>query len=443
MIIIVFTLKQNLNQGKVKTVLFSALLIFSTLAAGAQQRDLAYYTGQAKQNSPLINKAMNDNKIVALDLQQVNRILTNPEINFVSGVTLAPIISHDNNINRFQLASEGATDYTGHDLAITDGGNYQALVSVKQPLLSGSKYKAYENKADVSQKINNNIVNLTVHELEQVVGYQYILCLKARQQAVSSLSLLNQLNDQVQVMKKLVDNAVYKQADLMILQIEVQNYEAEYRAGMADYKTSVYDLNQVCGIHDTTIVELADVNFALTPETTGKSNFLVSYHLDSLNIIADQEISELKYKPQLDLFADVGLNAAYLPYLKRTGISTGFTLTWNIFDGHQRNIQREKSAVDLNTLEFEKQNFMTVNEINRKKILSRINALDQRIAASEKQAGQYDSLYDVYSKELAAGEVSVMDFKNLVRDMAVKKQEIIQLRLEKQLLINSYNYLNY
>jgi hypothetical protein len=443
MIIIVFPLNQNLNQGKVKTVLFSVLLIFSTLAAGARERDLAYYIGQAKQNSPLINKAMNDNKIVNLDLQQINRILTNPEINFVSGVTLAPIISHDNNTNRFQLASEDATDYTGHDLAITDGGQYQALVSVKQPLLSGSKYKAYESKADVSQRINSNIVSLTVHELEQLVGYQYILCLKAKQQAVNSLTLLDQITDQVMVMKKLVDNAVYKQTDLMILQIEAQNYEAEYKANISDYKTCLYDLNQVCGINDTTTVELADINFVLAPGTSGKSNFLVSYHLDSLNILADQAISELKYKPQLDLFADVGLNAAYLPYLKRTGISTGFALTWNIFDGHQRNIQREKSAIDLHTLEFEKQNFMTVNEINRKKILNQINALDQRIAVSEKQAGQYDKLYDVYSKELASGDVSVMDFKNLVKDMAVKKQEIIQFRLEKQLLINSYNYLNY
>jgi outer membrane protein TolC len=427
----------------VKTIIFSVLILFTGLAISAQEQDLTYYIRQAKMNSPLINKALNDNKIVTLDLQQINRILTNPEINFVSGVTLAPIISHDNNTDRFQLASEGATDYTGHDLALTDGGQYQALVSVKQPLLSGLKYKAYENKADVSQRINSNNINLTIHELEQLVGYQYILCLKAKQQAVNSLALLNQITDQVLVMKKLVDNAVYKQTDLMILQIEAQNYEAEYQANISDYKTSLYDLNQVCGINDTTTVELADINFALTPETLGKSNFLVSYHLDSLNILADRTISELKYKPQLDIFADVGLNAAYLPYLKRTGLSTGFTLTWNIFDGHQRNIQREKSAIDLQTLEFEKQNFMTVNEINKRKILDQITALDQRITVSEKQAGQYESLYDAYSKELAIGEVSVMDFKNLVKDMAVKKQEILQLKLEKQLLINSFNYLNY
>jgi hypothetical protein len=427
----------------VKTVFFSFLLILDVLAISAQERDLAYYLEHAKLNSPLINQAMNDNKIVNLDLQQINRILTNPEINFISGVTLSPIISHDNGTNRFHLASEDAVDYTGHDLAITDGGNYQALVSVKQPLLSGSKYKVYENKADVSQRINSNNISLTIRELEQVVGYQYILCLKARQQADNNLELRNELNNQVQVMKTLVENAVYKQTDLMILQIEAQNYEAEYVAGMAEYKASLADLNQVCGIGDTTVVRLADISFDLTPESAGKSNFLTSYKLDSLNIIADLAISELKYKPQLDLFADAGLNAAYLPYLKRTGLSTGFTLTWNLFDGHQRQIQKEKSVIDIQSIEFEKQNFMTVNKINRQKILDQISALEQRISLTERQSAQYDRLYEVFSDELSIGEVSVMDFKNLVKDIALKKQEILQLRLGKQLLINSYNYLNY
>ena len=77
-----------------KTVFFSFLLILDVLAISAQERDLAYYLEHAKLNSPLINQAMNDNKIVNLDLQQINRILTNPEINFISGVTLSPIISH-------------------------------------------------------------------------------------------------------------------------------------------------------------------------------------------------------------------------------------------------------------------------------------------------------------------------------------------------------------
>jgi len=62
---------------------------------------------------------------------------------------------------------------------------------------------------------------------------------------------------------------------------------------------------------------------------------------------------------------------------------------------------------------------------------------------TEKQVAAYGKLYDAYSKELSIGEASVMDFKNLLKDIATKKLELLQLKTEKQFLINSYNYLNY
>jgi len=262
-------------------------------------------------------------------------------------------------------------------------------------------------------------------------------------QAENSFSLNNDLDEQLNLMKKLVENAIYKQTDLMILQIEAQNYMAEYKMYQAEYLSNLYDLNLICGISDTNKVVLQELNLTIIPGYSGRSNFLTSYKLDSLDIIADQAISELKYKPQLDLYADAGQNAAYLPSVNRFGISAGIAFTWNIFDGHQREIQREKSAINLQTLEFEKKNFLTRNDISKNKTLNQIDAINQRIMLYEQQVDQYSNLYDAYSKELSLGEVSVMDLKNLIRDIASKKQEILQLKMEKQLLINSYNYLNY
>lgn len=426
-----------------KTFSILVLSLVTGLSLNAQQRNLDYYFGKARENSPLINKSKNENLLADLNLEQINSILSKPEINFLSGVTLAPIISHDNNLTRFKLASDDASNYTGHDLAITDGGQYQALISIKQPLLAGSKYKVYAEKAEISNQINNNNIALTIHELEQVVGYQYILCIMSARQADNSLSLLRELDEQLRIMQELVKNAIYKQTDIMILEIEVQNYYADYKMFQAEYSINLSDLNIICGISDTSKVTLEDLDFTLAPGKSGQSDFLTSYKLDSLNILADQAITELKYKPQVDLFADAGLNAAYLPGLNRMGLTAGISLSWNIFDGHQKNIQKEKSAIDLQTLEFEKNNFMTRNYVSKNKILKQIEATDQRIMINEEQADRYRKLYDAYSRELSQGEVSVMDYKNLLKDIAAKKQEILQLKMEKQFLINSYNYLNY
>jgi hypothetical protein len=427
----------------VKSCVLTILLMLEAFCLVAQQRDLKYYLEKAGTNSPLINKSRNDNKLVSLDLQQLNSILKKPEINVISGVTFAPIISHDNNVNRFELVSNGATSYNGYDLALSDGGQYQAVVSVRQPLMAGSKYKTYESKAGISGQISENNIALTIHELEQVVGYQYILCIKSIKQAENSLSLFNALEAQLKILQKLVDNAIYKQTDLILLQIEVQDLNSEYRSFQAEYMTNLFDLNLICGINDTTRVQLQDLDVLLRPENAGRSNFLTAYRLDSLSIIADQSISELKYKPQLDLFADAGLFAAYLPYLTRFGFSTGITFSWNIFDGHQRDIQRGKSAINIQNLEFEKQFQMTQNYVSKKKIINQFNDVNEKIILREKQADQYRKLYETYTRELAVGEASVMDFKNLIKDIAAKKQEILILKMERQLLVNSYNYLNY
>jgi outer membrane protein TolC len=314
---------------------------------------------------------------------------------------------------------------------------------MRQPLLSGSKYKTYVNKADISRQINENSITLTIHELEQVVGYQYLLCLRSLKEAENSLSLIRDLEEQYALIQKLVENGVYKQTDLMLMQIELENYNLEYKGYQAEYISNLYDLNLICGISDTIVVGLQDIEFKINPETVAKSGFLTGFRLDSLNILSDQAVNELKYKPQLDLFADAGLNAVYLPYPRRLGLSAGMAFSWNIFDGHQKNIQREKSAVNLQTLEFRKNKFMTQNEISRNKILSQLNLVEERIMLNEMQSGKYKHLAGAYSKELSLGEASVMDFKNLLKDIAAKNRELLQLRMEKQFLINSYNYLNF
>jgi len=426
-----------------RTFILSIFMLFLPGFLNAQSRDFNYYLDQAKMNSPLILKNKNENKIIELDLKQIKSTLRKPEINLEANVLFSPIIVHDNGSDHFEWVSANADNYTGYDLAATDGGQYQAFVSVKQPLFTQSKYRCYLNQAGILHHINENSIALTIHELERLVCDQYILCLKSKIQIENSLSLLNELDNQLLILHKLVESAIYKQTDLMLLQIERQNYEGDAITYQTEYKNNLYDLNLICGINDTGLVNIQDINLQFNPGNITDSQFLISYQLDSLNVMAEQVINEQKYKPQLDLFANAGLNAVYQPSLNRLGFSTGITLSWNIFDGNQRKLQREKSIIELQTLEFEMKNFKMQNDMNKNKILNQINSLNQRESLTEEQINRYDELLAAYSRELSQGEVNVMDFKNLLKDIASKKQENLFLKMEKQALINSYNYYNY
>jgi len=409
----------------------------------SQQRDLNYYLEEAQLNSPLLQKNKNNSRIIDLDLLQTERILKNPVINLESNLLFAPIITHTTNSNRLDLVSNGSDNYTGYDLAISNGGQYQAFLTLKQPLLGKSNLKVYTQKSDISKKQNNNSTSLTIHEIEQLVSYQYILCIKSNVQIKNEKQLIAQLNDQLNVMQKLVNSAVYKQTDLLLLQIEKQNLEISNKAFEDDYKSNLYDLNLLCGIKDSSRVDIQESYLQMRPEISSQSMFLTSYKLDSLGIMADQSISELKYKPQLNLFANAGLNAVYIPTFNRLGFSAGLTFSWNLYDGNQRKLEREKSNVTINTLQYEKNHFINQLEINKNKIKSQINSLNERTVLIENQLKQYEKLYDAYQNELKQGLISVMDFKNLMKDITTKKQDFLLLKMEKQLLVNSYNYWNY
>jgi len=120
----------------------------------------------------------------------------------------------------FELISNGADKYNGYDLASTDGGQYQALVNLKQPLFTKSQFNIYSDKNDISRKINENKIVLTIHETEQLVTYQYLICLKSKMQIENSVMLLKVLDDQLQTLQKLVESAIFKQTDYLLLQIE-------------------------------------------------------------------------------------------------------------------------------------------------------------------------------------------------------------------------------
>jgi hypothetical protein len=404
---------------------------------------LNYFIEKAKQNSPLIQKNNADKKLFELDFQQTERILKSPNINLESNILFAPIISHDNNINRFELTSSGATNYTGYDLGISNGGQFQAFVSVNQPLFTGSRMKTYASKKNISGRIADNSTTMTIHEIEQLVGYQYILCLKSKLQIENNNSNRNQLNEQLELLQKLVQHAVYKETDLLLLQIESQNLELENKSLTDEFRSNLYDLNLLCGINEPIHEDILPLEQTLKPDTIVNSAFLNSYKLDSLNLINDFMLTELKYKPQLSAFANAGMNAVYIPGFNRLGFSAGLTFMWNLYDGNQRKIERERSNVNIQSLQFEKNNFMTQKEINKNKIVSQMKAIDEQMFLLDNQLNKYSTLFETYKKELSQGLISIMDYKNLLKDVTAKKQEKTLALMQKQFLINSYNYWNY
>ncbi len=407
------------------------------------QNTFDYFVSKAIENSPLINQNNNLNKVNELEIQRLKATYTKPKIGLTANYLFAPIIATDNNQTTFDPNSTGAVNYFGYDLGATNGGEYQALLNINQPLFTAEKYKTVTEQVNVETQINENKTKLTTHDIEKVVADQYILCLQDSRQIADAQTFVSLLADQKEILLKLVQNGIYKQSDLILLSIEQQNLQTQLEMLNANYQKDLLELYTICGIDDTATVQLQNIELKLNTEVTN-SMFTESFRLDSLNLAAQQQVFELQYKPQVNLFGNTGLWAfhpADIP--QRFGLSAGVSLSWNIFDGKQKEINRQKTMILQQNISFQKDYFETQNKIRLNKIIGEIKSNEKQILSIQNQLNNYDLLLDVYKKEMAAGEISILDFLTVLKSKATLTGNYNLILLKNQLLINTYNYWNW
>lgn len=418
-------------------VLISALdnLAFS-------QNTLQYYLINAEKNSPLLQKQKNNKKIIELDLKKFEAIYKSPTIDINSTVLFSPILNNDQNTNHVEWVSSGSSHYVGYDLGVTDGGQYQALISVNQPLFTHNFLAAEQNNATVLHKKLLNIAQLTKAEIKQTVIHQYILCVQAQKQKENSQQIIQLIGKQIQQMHPLVDAGVYLLIDLKLLEIELENNKIEEERLNGICIENFNALNLLCGINNTTLCHLDDIALQLNLSNSTSSLFSSTFQLDSLSLKARQKIFDLQYLPQISAFGDAGLNATYQPTLNRMGFSIGITLKWNLFDGLQKKINNEKVKIKVLNIKTNRKYFETKNDIRKKNILSQIKNIDNQLLLINEQLSKYTNLLQLYKIEISESLFSVLELKTLISEMSAKQQVKIKVLMTKEILINAYNYWN-
>jgi outer membrane protein TolC len=414
--------------------LFPILFLFCFLHIDVNaQTDLSFYINQAKENSPLIKDNKNQNESSKAELERLKALYTKPQITFNAGVAVAPIINRDNGTTKFQISPSDATNYTGYDIAASNGGIYQGMVNVNQPLFNAGKLKMASEQVFVASQINLNTIKLS----------EYILCLQDLKQT-DYIKQLNQIiDDQKVVVNKLVESGLLKQSDLLLVSIEQQTQQNTLAMYKSIYRRDLMDLNILCGINDTSLITINNLDLNIS-STVSQSNFTEKFRLDSLNLLASQKNFELKYKPQLNAYANTGLNGVYIPTLpNRFGLSGGLNFSMYIFDGKQKSLNKKKTDILLKSTQSYKSNFITQNTIRKYKILAEISSLNDRMVISTNQLKDYKQLLEYYKKEVITGQQSVIAYISTIKNLAALQRDYVLMQSNKQLLINTYNYWNW
>ncbi len=426
-------------------VLFFALLVLQQVEA---QKNLTYYIEQAKTFNPVTKDNKNQSKINLLETERLRAAMTKPQLIFNAGYTLAPILNFDNNKPRIDFNSQGSNNYIGLDLSSTNGGNYQAMFALTLPLWATEKFKPIAEQLLVGNKITENSIELANHDIEKNVADQYIACLTDLKLIDFSVSFLQLIDEQRSIIRKLAEAALAKQSDLTLLNIEYQKQNINLTSYRNNYRRDFLDLNVLCGINDTTIQIIEPIDRALPYSTVlsdtsfiQNSKFTEKYRLDSINALAAQNVFELKYKPQINGYINTGLNGNYIPDLgKRIGWSAGIGMTVYLFDGHQKDINRNKTVLLVQTAATYKETFLTQNTVRKKRIINEIKSLQERQTSLDAQIQEYNKLIAAYKSELVRGQISVLNLVTVLKDLTTLQQDFITIQTQQQLLLNTYNY---
>ncbi len=408
-----------------RTLFFISLLIlFFTATAFSQNQNLDYYLSTGIRNSPLLKDYSNRIRSAAFDSLKIIAALK-PQVNAFAQALYAP-----------------ASTNFGYDSAITNGGNYAALISVNQPLFRNySRDSQFENIALQNQSLVLN-TKITENDLKKSITSQYITAYADYSQVEFNRSLLQLLKNENPLLKSLVEKGIYLQIDYLNLGISIRALEIAIRQIMLQYKNDLYALNFLCGISDTSTVTLAMPELpAQTTIEISNSPLMLQFKIDSLKIVNTKNLVDLNYKPKLNAFADAGFNSINpknIPY--NFGTSVGLNFYLPLYDGKLRRNEYSKISLAEKTRSDYRDFYSSQFQLQLQQLKERLAATDELISEMTIQLNEQQKLIDLYKIEIEKGLVRFNDFITAINNYFNAKNTLKQAEINHQQIINELNY---
>ena len=423
-----------------------SILMFVSVSIPSESQtvkhSLDFYLDKAVHCSPLQLDKDNQTAILSNERQYLKSVYTHAQTLLTGNYLFVPIIEKNNGTTSFKWNAQSANDYYGYDLGVSNG-NLQYGVTWTQPLLGNSLYKAAESQINVQQDILYNNIRLNQHDIERNVIDQYILCMLDRNQIDFADSISGLLSTQADFITRLARAGQAKQSNIQIIGIEQKSNDEMKVSYLQSYHNHLMEMNAFCCIRDTDTVDLEKISINKNIEAI-ESQFLKKYDLDSANVIASKRIFDTKYKPQLNLFTNLGMQTAhYSSMYKNFGMSAGLTFSMVLSDGRQKKIKQREAEAALLSITIYKDNLMKQNEIRRDQCSHTIIDFDTRIQLLDTQLNEYNKLLDISQKEIRAGQMSVFDYITTLKNIISTKQQKMVVEANRQLAINAYNYYNW
>ena len=400
-------------------------LSFLTLLAFNQTRNLEFYLDQGIHNSPLLNDYRNQIRSASSDSLLI-RAAKNPLVEVKSQLLYAP--SYRN---------------FGYDEIVTDQGNYTAVMGVSQPLFNKREINNKYEAVDIQKRTLNNSSQISINELKKVITDQYLTSFASYTDFLFNKNFLELLEKENVIVKQFVNNGIAKQTDYLSLLVETQSEEMLVTQIKSQYRKDLMLLSQLCGLNDSTWYELTDPRIEMkgAPDIT-KSPAYIQYKIDSIRIENEKTAIDIRYKPKINWFADVGfLTSNPWNFYNHFGYSAGVSLNIPVYDGKQRGIEKQKLGFNENSRQayqdtYYKQYFQQIQQLNLE-----LSSLNEMSSLVENQLRTSEQLLSTLKEQLESGIIQMTEYINAIKNFKTTSRSINLLKMQKLQVINEMNFL--
>jgi len=404
-------------------LLVAILLLFQRLSA--QKQSLDYYIDRAIQNSPLLRDYQNQLSSSAVDSMLI-RASQKFQTDVTSQISYAPVIS----------------DW-GYDEALSNGVNIIGQFGVKQEIMNKSVLDTKFKGINIKKQSVTNSIKISINDLKKSITTQYLTTYGDFNDIEFTRGQLKIINDQLALLKHLVQNGVYKQSDYLSLLAEAEAQETAITQLMGQYSTDLQSLNQLCGINDNKEVELATpVISEIKLENFNQSPLFMQFKIDSIRIENEKQLIADQVKPKINWYADAGMMSSTITNIyKHFGVNAGINLTVPIYDGGQRKLEIQKLTLSENTRSSYQNYFKSQYQQHVFQIYNDLSNLTRVVDQIKKQLATSKELIDISRIQLSNGTIPVTEYLNALRNHSVINRMINQSEIKRLVLINELNYL--
>lgn len=400
-------------------------LLFLWVHGYSQAQSLDYYLNMAIKNSPLLNDYHNQLHAATMDSLLI-KAGEKFQVEANSQVMYAPVVKG-----------------WGYDEALTNGANISGLVGVKKNIIDKRVRENAFNGLALQKQMVGNSTKISVKDIRKAVTSQYLTAFLDYSELTFNQGQLEILKNQLQLMKRLVENGIYKQTDYLSLLVEIQSLELVITQLTGQYENDIYSLNLLCGITDAVNVKLSQPEIVEARELNmEQSPLFMQFRIDSLKIENEKKIIADQVRPKLNMFADAGLMSSTLENIyKRFGVSAGINLNIPLYDGGQRKLQAQKLTLSELSRSSYQQFFKSQYNQQLMQLYAELSVTAKVIAQINEQLLTLHDFNSMAKIQMGNGLISITEYLSSVKNLLTLNKTLNQTTIKKLQLINELNYL--